>query len=230
VAFRFLPVRITEDQIQFTPDMKKLLTLTMLVSFAMICSCQKHDSAAERQLAQRKAELDAREKELDEREKALAERERATVQSVPDARQRGQVRDPAQLKADIDRRLQQLPPDAKSLIGVPSGAKAARDEKDARVQERVAEKERMLEEKQRMRMSGREESKQAKSRAAELSSQPATVPPEAMKPVYAQPEATSPPQLAPLSVYPQPEATLPPSSAAFPEAGAPSPSPSPTPQ
>ena len=40
----------------------------MLISFAMICSCQKQDSAAE-QLAQRKAELDAREKALDEREK-----------------------------------------------------------------------------------------------------------------------------------------------------------------
>src|SRR3989454_6203060 len=72
-------VRITEDQLQFTPDMKKLFVLSMLISFAMVCSCQKQDSAAEPQLAQRKAELDAREKALDEREKALAEREKATT-------------------------------------------------------------------------------------------------------------------------------------------------------
>ncbi|PYI41944.1 MAG: hypothetical protein DMF12_08380 [Verrucomicrobia bacterium] len=51
--------------------MKKFFVISMLISFAMICSCQKQDLAAEQQLAQRKAELDAREKALDEREKAL---------------------------------------------------------------------------------------------------------------------------------------------------------------
>jgi hypothetical protein len=110
LAFRFSSSELRKTNYSFLLDMKKLLTLTMLVTFAMICSCQKQGSAAERQLAQRKAELDAREKELDEREKALAEREKATVQSVPDAQLRGQVHDPAQLKADRDRRLQQLPP------------------------------------------------------------------------------------------------------------------------
>jgi hypothetical protein len=57
----------------------------MLISFAMICSCQKQDSVAEQQLTQRKAELDAREKALDEREKALAEREkgRARLPGIP---------------------------------------------------------------------------------------------------------------------------------------------------
>ena len=49
----------------FTPDMKKIVILSMLISFGMICSCQKQDSAAEQQLAQRKAELDAREQALD---------------------------------------------------------------------------------------------------------------------------------------------------------------------
>ena len=68
----------------------------MLIPLAMICSCQKQDSAAEQQLAQRKAELDTREKALDEREKALAEREkvRAKVPTIPsDAQSRSQVRD-----------------------------------------------------------------------------------------------------------------------------------------
>ena len=56
--------------------MKKTLALSLLIPFALICSCQKQDSSAEQQLAQRKTELDAREKALDEREKALAEREK----------------------------------------------------------------------------------------------------------------------------------------------------------
>jgi len=79
----------------------------MLISFAMICSCQKQDSAAERQLAQRKSELDAREKALDEREKAVAERENAVANSrvIPSRRQ---VSDPAQVKAERDKIVQQL--------------------------------------------------------------------------------------------------------------------------
>ena len=56
--------------------MKKILALSLLIPFALVCSCQKQDSTAEQQLAQRKTELDAREKVLDEREKALAEREK----------------------------------------------------------------------------------------------------------------------------------------------------------
>ena len=57
--------------------MKKVFIASMLIVFATICSCQKHDSAAEARFAQRKTELDAREKALDEREKALNARERA---------------------------------------------------------------------------------------------------------------------------------------------------------
>src|SRR3954464_7455134 len=56
--------------------MKKALALFVMIPFALICSCQKQDSTAEQQLAQRKRELDAREKALDEREKALAARGR----------------------------------------------------------------------------------------------------------------------------------------------------------
>jgi hypothetical protein len=41
--------------------MKKTLVLALLIPFALVCSCQKQDSTAEQQLAQRKTELDARE-------------------------------------------------------------------------------------------------------------------------------------------------------------------------
>ena len=48
----------------------------MFISFAMICSCQKQDSTAEAQLAQRKTELDVREEALIQREKAVEEKEK----------------------------------------------------------------------------------------------------------------------------------------------------------
>src|SRR6266699_3629851 len=110
--------------------MKKLFTLTMLISFAMICSCQKQDSAAEQQLAQRKTDLDAREealadrksalderqKALDEREKSLAEKEKATMNTRTNPTD---VQDPAQVQAQRDMLKQQLsamsPPDASQL-------------------------------------------------------------------------------------------------------------------
>jgi hypothetical protein len=116
--------------------MKKLFTLTMLISLAMICSCQKQDSAAERQLAQRKAELDAREKALDEREKALAERERATtnIRPIPAMVPR-RTPDAAQVKAERDRRIQQLPPDAQRLLPDPAQVQALRDKRSANVGE-----------------------------------------------------------------------------------------------
>lgn len=60
-------------------DMKKLFALSTCISLSVFCSCQKQDSAAEQQLAQRKTELDAREKALDQREKALAERSKSVV-------------------------------------------------------------------------------------------------------------------------------------------------------
>jgi hypothetical protein len=137
--------RITEDQLQFTPDMKKLFTLSMLISFAMICSCQKQDSAAEQQLAQRKAELDAREKALDEREKALAERERATtnIRTIPAIVPR-RTPDAAQVKAERDRRIQQLSPDAQRLLLDPAQVQAQRDKR----------RQQMLEQLQRMNAGG----------------------------------------------------------------------------
>ena len=96
----------------------------MVISFAIICSCQKQDSATEQQLAQRKTELDAREEELvgrenavAEREKALAERERAMTNSrrIPSGIQ-GQTPDAEQAKAEGDGRLQQLPAEVRTLI------------------------------------------------------------------------------------------------------------------
>jgi hypothetical protein len=58
-------------------DMKKNLAASLLLVTAMTLSCQKHDSAAEQQLAQRKVELDTREEALAERKSALDEREKA---------------------------------------------------------------------------------------------------------------------------------------------------------
>jgi hypothetical protein len=87
--------------------MKKTFALSLLIPFALICSCQKQDSTAEEQLAQRKTELDAREKALDEREKALAEREKllARPRVVPVPR-------PAPAESQ-----RTVPPDLQGLVG-----------------------------------------------------------------------------------------------------------------
>jgi uncharacterized protein (DUF3084 family) len=134
--------RITEDQLQFTPDMKKLFALTMLISLAMICSCQKQDSAAEQQLVQRKAELDARETALNERENALVERENALAEkekAMANARTNPtsvqQTPDPAQVQAERDARIQQLPPEFQALIHDQSQLNSAKDEKNRLEQE-----------------------------------------------------------------------------------------------
>ena len=138
-------VQIAEDQLQFTPDMKRLFTLSMLISFAMICSCQKQDSAAEQQLAQRKAELDAHEKALDEKEKALADREKATanIRRVPDIYHRipaGVQRptpDAAQLKAERDKRMQMLPPDGQRMIPDPAQVQSLREKRRQQMLEQL---------------------------------------------------------------------------------------------
>jgi hypothetical protein len=114
-----------------TSHMKKLLSLSMIISLAMVCSCQKQDAAAEQQLAQRKAELDTREKALEDREKAVAEREKAVARAAmlsSDLKSRALKKDAssnvqpsasippglepptdtAQLKANRERRIEQL--------------------------------------------------------------------------------------------------------------------------
>jgi len=128
--------------------MKKIFILSMLTSFVMICSCQKQGSAAEQQLAQRKTELDTREAALDEREKALVERERAfaqrekaaaNVRTIPPGVQ-GQTRDAAQIQAERDRRIQQLPPEFRALISrTPPDTSQEKAEKDRMMQERRAQ-------------------------------------------------------------------------------------------
>lgn len=120
--------------------MKKMFLLSTLASFAMICSCQKQDSAAEAQLAQRKSELDAREKALGEREKtldarerAVAERENATantstirpeLQSIrPELQSPRQIPNAAEARTEREKRIQQLPPEIRALILDPSQVK-----------------------------------------------------------------------------------------------------------
>jgi hypothetical protein len=87
--------------------MKKTLVLSLLIPFALVCSCQKQDSTAEQQLAQRKTELDAREKALDEREKALAEREKLVAR-----RRVAPVPRPAPAEPQ-----RAVPPDLQGLMG-----------------------------------------------------------------------------------------------------------------
>jgi hypothetical protein len=109
--------------ITLAADMKTIFLLSMLVSSAMICSCQKQDSAAEQQLAQPKTEVDAREtalierlnaldekvNALDKKVKALFEKEQTTSNAGTRATGvQGQTPDPAQVTAERDRAIQEF--------------------------------------------------------------------------------------------------------------------------
>ena len=119
--------------------MKKTLVLSLLIPFALVCSCQKQDSTAQQQLAQRKTELDGREKALDEREKALVEREKLVAKPrVPSV--------PRIAPAEPQRTV---PPELKGLMADPS---QLRTEREQRIQERLAERQRKMEDVQRMRV------------------------------------------------------------------------------
>ena len=102
--------------------MEKTLAASLLMAFALVCSCEKQDSTAEQELAQRKTQLDAREKALDEREQALAKREKLLVKpriaprprTAPAPRQRpvpadrqGRMADPSQLSTEREQRMQE---------------------------------------------------------------------------------------------------------------------------
>jgi DNA repair exonuclease SbcCD ATPase subunit len=119
--------------------MKKISVLSLLIPFALLCSCQKQDSTAEQQLAQRKTELDAREKALDEREKALAEREKLVAKPRVAAVPRIAPAEPQRT----------VPPELKGLMADPS---QLRTEREQRMQERLAERQRKMEEVQKMRV------------------------------------------------------------------------------
>lgn len=128
--------------------MNSLVVLSMLISFAMICACQKQDSTTEAQLAQRKAELDTREQALDEREKAVGEKEKmiARFRAIPsDLQARKPAVDPEQAKAERERRIQQLPPELQALIRDRS-LLDSRSEKSAATEDRARELKRRLEE------------------------------------------------------------------------------------
>ncbi|HZR06433.1 MAG TPA: hypothetical protein VFA61_11465 [Candidatus Udaeobacter sp.] len=146
--------------------MKKILILLVLISFAIICSCQKRDSTAEQQLAQQKAELDAREKALDERlntlnekvnvldgkVKALAEKEQANLNTrmTPSAAQ-AETLDPAQVQAERDRALQQFYTQMRGLIPDNSQANPAKVQKDRMTQNPLAPRQGTQEESQNQR-------------------------------------------------------------------------------
>jgi DNA repair exonuclease SbcCD ATPase subunit len=113
--------------------MNKILILSLLIPFTLVCSCQKQDSTGEQQLAQRKTELDAREKALDEREKALAEREKLVAKP--------RVTPVPRIAPAAPQRT--IPPELQGLIPDPSQVRAEREQ---HLQERLAERRRRMEE------------------------------------------------------------------------------------
>jgi len=136
--------------------MERMALVSVLICFALVCSCQKQNPSPETKLTQRKAELDAREKALDEREKALGEREKiiAKFRAIPSNLQsRKPVVDAEQAKAERERRIQQLPPELQALIRDRSLLDARAVEKNKRTEDRAVELQRSLEEARRKKMS-----------------------------------------------------------------------------
>ena len=132
-----------------------MVLFSTFICFALICACQKQDSATEAQFAQRKAELDAREKALEEREKALSGWEKAITKFRPipsDLQSRKPAVDPEQAKAERERRIQQLPPELQALIRDRSLLDPRTDKKSAPTQDRAAELQRRLEEARQKKM------------------------------------------------------------------------------
>jgi len=138
--------------------MKKIFILPTFVSLALICSCQKQDSAAEQELAQRKTELDARENRLDERMNALDGKVKAldeTVKILAENQKamanaetsltgvQGETPDPAQVQAERER-IQQFSTEMRARVADPSRLNSARAEKDRQTQERLAQRQRAL--------------------------------------------------------------------------------------
>jgi hypothetical protein len=135
--------------------MKTMFVFSLLISFAL-CACQKQDSAAEAQLAQRKTELDTREKALEEREKALGEWEKAITKfrAVPsDLQSRKPVMDPEQAKAEREKRIQQLPPELQALIRDRALLDTRPAEKRTTTEDPAVQLQRRLEEARRKKMS-----------------------------------------------------------------------------
>lgn len=138
--------------------MKKIFILPTFISLAMICSCQKQDSVAEQELAQRKTELDARENRLDERMNELGEKVKALdgrVKTLAENQKamanagtslngvQGETSDPAQEQAERER-IQQLSAEMRARMADPVQRSSANAEKDRRTQERLAQRQRAL--------------------------------------------------------------------------------------
>ena len=173
--------------------MKKMFLFAMLIAFAMICSCQKQDSAAEQQLPQRKTEPDAREtalierlnaldekvKALDKKVKTLFEKEQATLNAGTTATGvQGQTPDPAQVAAERDRAIQQF----RALIPNPSRVTAG----DPAKQERPAARQLGPEDLQRQWQQNLDKAKmsgKAVFPAAEVGSPTPSPPVEATSPI-----------------------------------------------
>jgi hypothetical protein len=133
--------------------MKKALALSLLIPFALVCSCQKQDSTAEQQLTQRKAELEAREQTLDEREKVLAEREKALAErekAVPEREKL--VAKPRVAPVPRTAPAEPQPSVPAELQGLVADPSQGRTEREQRMQERLAQRQRKMEEVQRMRV------------------------------------------------------------------------------
>src|SRR5262249_14219880 len=103
--------------------MKIIFVLSVLTSVSMICACQKKDSAAQEQFTQPKTELNAREEALAERLNSLEEKVNSLDQTVKELAEKGnaaanartsvtsvqdQTADPAQVKAENERMIQQF--------------------------------------------------------------------------------------------------------------------------
>jgi Tfp pilus assembly protein PilX len=137
--------------------MKKVFVLSLLIPFALVCSCQKRDATAEQQLTQRNAELDAREKALAEREKAVAQQEKVAAKPAVTAVPRIAPAEPQRT----------VPPELQGLIADPSQARTGREQ---RMQERLAERQRKLDEMQKMRAARALQRRQPTATPAEASS------------------------------------------------------------
>lgn len=117
------------------------LVAPIFVVFVMICSCQKQNSSADEQLVRRQTTLDTREKTLDEREKALDDREKMLSQRERALTDRekamahvlprsGQTPDAAKAKAELQRRIEQLPPEVRALVPDPARLNSIKLEKN----------------------------------------------------------------------------------------------------
>ena len=156
----------------------RIVVLSVFVSFAMICACQKQDSAAEAQLTQRKAELDTREQALAEREKALAEKEKmiARFRAIPsDLQARKPAVDPEQAKAEREKRIQQLPPELQALIRDRS-LLDSRSEKARATEDRAGELKRRLEQARAKKLGATASPNAETSDAQPTSTSPSTAP------------------------------------------------------